>query len=272
MRKAPDPGQGVADEVVSAGSPGAGVPQIAEPVEEVIERKMIRNEKGHFARGNSASRGISHRKQAKLAAELLEPHRAAILQRTLDVAFDQRNPQASVGALRILAERLLGAVPRPDDELAPVEGLAEAGGLQAKAEHVVNAAGRGEVSPAAARALLGALADAARISTRRRASGPHRAPGAGAEGENGGGAVMTMNPTTARRLEALEARFKPMEPMADADLAAAIDARLAPHLERGVTLEELADEEGPDAELARLMLEATGRADVARAGGGSVVT
>jgi hypothetical protein len=67
--------------------------------------------------------------------------------------------------LRILAERLLGAVPRPDDELAPVEGLAEAGGLQAKAEHVVNAAGRGEVSPAAARALLGALAEAARIAT-----------------------------------------------------------------------------------------------------------
>jgi hypothetical protein len=70
---------------------------------------------------------------------------------------------------------------------------------------------------------------------------------------------MTVNPAAARRLEALEARLRPLEPMADADVSAAIDASLARHLERGVTLAELADGQGPDAALASLLLSALRR-------------
>ena len=56
--------------------------------------------------------------------------------------------------------------------------------------------------------------------------------------------------------------MKPMQPIAEADLPAAIVARLAPHRSRGVTLTDLAEGVGPDAELARLLLAAMGRAEL----------
>lgn len=68
---------------------------------------------------------------------------------------------------------------------------------------------------------------------------------------------MTINLAAARRIEALEAKVRP--PIADVDVPATIEARLAPHLSRGVTLVQLAEGDGSDAELARLLLSAMAR-------------
>ena len=51
-----------------------------------------------------------------------------------------------------------------------------------------------------------------------------------------------MNVAALRRIEAFESRLGPAQGIADADLPAAINARLAPHFGRGLTL---ADRGGP---------------------------
>lgn len=163
--------EGVADELVDdVARPNGGkrkrkTKSAAPRIAELVAAGPQRDAKGHFLPGNDISKGHQNRKQARLAQQLIAPHRAALIQRAMDLAFSDESPQAAVAAVRELLQRLMGAPLKADEELSPVEGLAEAQGLQAKAEHVVNAAGRGEIAPAAARALLGSLADAARIAT-----------------------------------------------------------------------------------------------------------
>jgi hypothetical protein len=83
--------------------------------------------------------------------KLIEPERDAIVQRLIETA--KGGTKEAVRAAEILLDRL-AAKPRPTAELVRIEGLAQATTLQAKADAVVLAVARGEVSADAGRAVL----------------------------------------------------------------------------------------------------------------------
>jgi hypothetical protein len=88
--------------------------------------------------------------------QLLEPKREELVAKAVEMAL-----AGDATALRICLDRIS---PPPRSESAPVliPGLAEATGMAGKARAVIDAAGRGEISPTVATELLSALAGLAR--------------------------------------------------------------------------------------------------------------
>lgn len=89
--------------------------------------------------------------------QLLDPHREALVAKAVELAL------AGDGvALRLCIDRI---APPPKAESPPVviPGLADAGDMSDKARVILDATGRGILSPDAAATLLGAIANAAKI-------------------------------------------------------------------------------------------------------------
>lgn len=114
------------------------------------KHQVERAEAGRFLPGQAPRspgrpRGPSAAEQVRA---LIEPHRAEIIAKAVDLA-KLGDPQA----LKLCLERL-APTPRPEAEKVTVPGLAEAITLKAKAEAIMAAVGRGEVSAEAGDKLL----------------------------------------------------------------------------------------------------------------------
>ena len=114
------------------------------------KHQVERAEAGRFLPGQAPRspgrpRGLSAAEQVRA---LIEPHRAEIIAKAVDLA-KLGDPQA----LKLCLERL-APTPRPEAEKVTVPGLAEAITLKAKAEAIMAAVGRGEVSAEAGDKLL----------------------------------------------------------------------------------------------------------------------
>lgn len=88
---------------------------------------------------------------------LLDPHYDALVQKAVDLAL-----RGDTVALRICIDRL-APPPRAESSMVRIPGIAAASTFTEKANALVNAVGRGEISPDSAALLLGAIANAARI-------------------------------------------------------------------------------------------------------------
>lgn len=89
--------------------------------------------------------------------QLLDPKRDKLVQKAVELAL-----AGDTVALRLCMERI---APPPRAETPPVEipGLAEAVTMSDKARALLDAAGRGSISPDTAALMLGAIANAAKI-------------------------------------------------------------------------------------------------------------
>lgn len=88
---------------------------------------------------------------------MLDPHRKDLVAKVVELAR-AGDPQA----LRMVLERI-DPTPRAMLPAIEIPGLTECVSMSEKARCIVDAAGRGTISPDAASALLGAIANAARI-------------------------------------------------------------------------------------------------------------
>jgi hypothetical protein len=103
--------------------------------------------------GNPAGRAPG----AELVRQLLEPKRKELVERAIELAM-----AGDAQVMRALLDRLAPA-PRSQHPAVLVAGLPEAATLTEKATAIVNAMGRGEISPDAGALMLGAVASAVRI-------------------------------------------------------------------------------------------------------------
>ncbi len=113
--------------------------------------QVERAEGGQFLPGRapkSPGRPKGRQSAAEQVRALIEPHRVDIIAKAVELA-KLGDPQA----LKLCLERL-APTPRPEAEKVAVPGLAEAITLKAKAEAIMTAVGRGEVSAEAGDKLL----------------------------------------------------------------------------------------------------------------------
>jgi hypothetical protein len=87
----------------------------------------------------------------------LEPHRKDLVQKLLSMAL-----AGNEAALRIVFDRL-APLPRAQFEPTVIPGISPDKSMAENARAIVSAAGTGDISPDAAAAMLGAMADALRI-------------------------------------------------------------------------------------------------------------
>jgi hypothetical protein len=114
-----------------------------------------RDEKGHLLPGHKlGGRPLGTSQIARLRA-LIEPERDAIVAKLIETA-KAGDGNSAVRAAEVLLDRL-AAKPRPTAELVRIDGLAQAQTLLAKADAVILAVARGEVSADAGRAVLAML-------------------------------------------------------------------------------------------------------------------
>ena len=116
--------------------------------------QVERAEGGQFLPGQapkSPGRPKGRQSAAEQVRALIEPHRADIIAKAVELA-KLGDPQA----LKLCLERL-APTPRPEAEKVAVPGLAEAITLKAKAEAIMGAVGRGEISAEAGDRLLNML-------------------------------------------------------------------------------------------------------------------
>ena len=116
---------------------------------------MKRDNKGRFLAGQSGN-PQGRKPEAEKVRELLEPRRDELVSQAVTLAL-----QGDATALRLCLDRL---APPPKAEAQPVEvpGLAEAETLTAKAETLMAAVGKGQVSPDVGERLLAALGNYAK--------------------------------------------------------------------------------------------------------------
>lgn len=106
--------------------------------------------------GNPAGRrpGIPD-KRSELRRSLAE-HAPALLKKAVDLALE-----GDTAALKLCVDRLMPPA-RARDEAVPVPGLMGTASLTQQAQAIIEALARGELAPAEAGAIMGALASAAR--------------------------------------------------------------------------------------------------------------
>ena len=95
---------------------------------------------------------------AERVRQLLEPKRAGLLKKAVELAM-----AGDSVVMRALLDRLAPA-PRSQHPATAIPGLADAGTLTEKAAAIVDAMGRGEISPDAGALMLGAIAGACRVA------------------------------------------------------------------------------------------------------------
>ena len=116
-----------------------------------------RDKRGHWLPGQSGNMHGRGPRRARLIREMLDPHMAELVQRTLDIALT-----GDVQALRLLLERLCPPI-KSEAEPQEIPGLAEAVTFAERVKVVVDAIGRGELSAENAEKVLGALAAGAQL-------------------------------------------------------------------------------------------------------------
>jgi hypothetical protein len=90
--------------------------------------------------------------QSELVRKLIEPHRAALIERALKLT-ESTDPFAVANGLRICLERLAPA-PKQESEKVHVDGLAEATTFAGKCDAVIRAVSQGEISAEAGERVL----------------------------------------------------------------------------------------------------------------------
>jgi len=91
--------------------------------------------------------------QSELVRKLIEPHRVALVDAALELAFKSPDPHARARGIDIALSRL-APTPRQESERVEVPGLAEAATFSGKAQAVLAAVACGEISADAAEKLL----------------------------------------------------------------------------------------------------------------------
>lgn len=132
-----------------------------ERIETVDEhgRLVVRDGKGQLVQGHKSGRPPGQTETERVRA-LIKPHREGIINALLAAVKEKRD----VRAAELLLDRLVPK-PRPVAERVHVPGMREASTLAGKVTAVLAAIAAGEVSADSGRAVLAALADAARIVT-----------------------------------------------------------------------------------------------------------
>ena len=112
--------------------------------------EINRNQDGRFVTGHAVK--STGRPKGPSAAEqvraLLEPHKAAIIAKAVELA-----KMGDPASIKLCLERL-APIPRPEDEKVVVPGLADAPTLQAKATAILAAVAAGQISATAGDKLL----------------------------------------------------------------------------------------------------------------------
>lgn len=114
-----------------------------------------RDAKGRFRPGHSGN-PKGPRPEVEKVRALLEPHREELVEQALSLAR-----QGDATALRICLDRLAPPT-KSESQPVAVPGLAEATTFTGKAEAILGAVARAEVSPETGERLLGALGNYAR--------------------------------------------------------------------------------------------------------------
>lgn len=105
--------------------------------------------------GQSGNPGGRPKRNGQVRA-LLETRRQELVQKAIDLAL-----AGDVAALRLCMERLAPPL-RPTSEAVVIPGLAEAKTMTERCEVIVNAVGRGELSPTVGGELLAAIGNLAK--------------------------------------------------------------------------------------------------------------